>query len=181
MYGLTISQATLYSTISTALLILSTPIAGFILKKDLLSRRTVLYAGLTILGISNVFRSGDFGKNSPNFWIWFSMMGLSGIGNALILCCAMPEIVDSLEKQPGLNEQIDQDSRNIRLSTFLVFIGGAANALGMLASLTLTQSIGYTYSFTIWGCLMLSWMLQYAFLCGTENIYQIIPSEDSFG
>jgi len=174
-YGLTISQGTIFATIASLAFVMTAPVAGFVLSRKCISRRALMFVGMIILAISNFFRSGEFGAASPNFWIWFSMQGLSGVGLAINFCTTLPELVETIERQKKLSSQIDPHLRDIYLSTVLVFSSGLASGCGMLTSLTVVGFIGYKFTFILGGCILLCFLALYAFLCGLS--YDLINEE----
>lgn len=53
--------------------------------------------GLSVLGFSNVFRTGELLGEEPRLWVFIVMSMLSGVGQCTNFCCALPELVDSIE------------------------------------------------------------------------------------
>ena len=47
---------------------MGTPIAGILMKRNIMSRRGIAYVGYTTLSIGLSFRTGDFGE-SPMLWM----------------------------------------------------------------------------------------------------------------
>jgi hypothetical protein len=97
IYDLDTSKSTLVYIGASFGFIFGTPIAGITLKNNLLSRRKLAYVGYNVLALGMIIRTGDFG-NYPKLWMSCAGQVIGGVGMAILLCIALPELVDSIEK-----------------------------------------------------------------------------------
>ena len=63
IYEMEPSKSTLIYVGASFGFILATPIAGFMMKRNLVSRRAIAYTGYLLVSIGMVIRTGDFGDD----------------------------------------------------------------------------------------------------------------------
>lgn len=61
IYDLEVSVSTLVYIVASISFILATPIAGYLIKGNLVPRRLIAYFGFLCLALAMIIRTGDFG------------------------------------------------------------------------------------------------------------------------
>lgn len=102
VHGLSDERSTMVYLSSSLSFIITSPLAGLVMKKKMIPRRALIYIGYCIITTGMIISTGDFGKE-PIFLLTIIGQVMSGIGLAIIFCCAMPEVVESIEWQNDLH------------------------------------------------------------------------------
>lgn len=96
VHGLDPQVSTLIYVLNGLGLVIATPLAGYLIKYNVLSRRAVAYIGFLVLSIGMFIRTGDFFAEPM---LWMAIMGqiVSGMGITVMKVVSLPELVDSVE------------------------------------------------------------------------------------
>jgi predicted MFS family arabinose efflux permease len=106
VHGLDPQVSTLIYVLNGVGLVFATPLAGYLIKYNVLSRRAVAYVGFLVLSVGMFIRTGDFFAEPM---LWMAILGqiVSGMGITVMKVVSLPELVDSVELQPDLYAQLD--------------------------------------------------------------------------
>jgi hypothetical protein len=136
------------------------------MKRKFIPRRALIYIGYCVLTTGMIIRTGDFGKK-PLFSVTIVGQILAGSGLAQLLCCVMPEIVESIELQPELSH-LNNDQMDLYLASVNVLIAMMGLAIGLLTAQWMVGALGYNYCFICGGILLFTVFLVYLAFCGIE-------------
>ena len=106
VHGLDPQVSTLIYVLNGVGLVIATPLAGYLIKYNVLSRRAVAYVGFIVLSVGMFIRTGDF-FSEPMLWMAILGQIVSGMGITVMKVVSLPELVDSVELQPDLYAQLD--------------------------------------------------------------------------
>jgi MFS family permease len=168
VHGLDDKTSTLVYVIASAGFLIATPLAGLVLENQILSRRGLLYMGYIVMGTGMIIRTGDFGS-VPILWLSIVGQVLSGAATAIILCVAMPELMDSIESQPELYAQLEKDFLIVYVSSIQVLFGCVGQSAGMFLSAMISQALGYNWTYIGGGIYVYILAAIYYISCGTKN------------
>ena len=97
LYGMDPMRSAMLTMLASPVFLISAPLCHLLIKKNIMSRRTLIYFSMSTLSVIYFVATGQLFGGKPHFWVTCLSTSLSGGFLAFVFVVCFPEMVEAAE------------------------------------------------------------------------------------